>query len=111
MQYEAPLSDLGSAAEIMLGELPAGATAAMYTAGGTSEDALIMLTGVSEADASALEKIVNDYIADRLYEAERYNPDQAPKLKSPVVYVGGSTVIACITNDTQTANSILYGGK
>lgn len=108
VKYDATLQDMSEMAEYMFYDLPEGASVKMYAAGGQHEDAVIMLTAADESGLPALESAVKDYIDSRLYETDRYTPSESPKLKNAVMYSGGNTVIVCVTNDAETAQSILH---
>lgn len=107
VKFDSALTDVTSAANIMLGDLPEGATARMYTADSPSEDALIMLTAANEGDVEALKSIAQSYIDERLYEAQRYTPDQVNKLQNAVVFDSGNTVIVAVTDDAEAVKGIL----
>jgi len=107
VKYAAPLTDESSMASILFGELPEGTQVRMYTADGTNEDALMMFTVADENDVNTIRSSVKDYIDMRLYEAERYAPEQVQKLRDAQTFVDGNTIIVCITDDTEAVRSIL----
>ncbi len=107
VKFDSELTDVSSAAAIMLGDLPEGAAARMYTADSPNEDALIMLTAKNAEDVEALSSLVREYLDSRLYEAERYAPEQVQKLKNCRIFESGNTVIACVTNDAEKVAEIL----
>ena len=106
--YEAELEDESEIAPLMF-VLPEGTEARFYSAGGASEDVLLMLTAPEGSDAAALDEAVDTYLAERLYDAERYSPEQVQKLKNAVRYSGGGRVILCVTDDYETARAIIDG--
>lgn len=108
VKFDTPLTDESELAGLFL-ELPENAEAKLYTAAEGSEDVLIMLTVPEGGDTAALDRALDTYLAERLYDSERYSPEQVSKLKAPVRYSGGGTVILCVTDDAGTAGKIVEG--
>ena len=108
VKYETELTDVSSSADIMFGELPEGTKVRVYTSDGTSEDALMMFNVEDPNDVYTIRSVVKEYIDSRLYEAERYAPEQVNKLKNAETFINGNTVIYCITDDAETARNTFF---
>ena len=107
VKFDSQLHDASDYAGFVFGDVAEGASVSMAMADGKLEDAVIYIKLADEADVEKAVAAVKDYISQRRTEAERYEPDEVPKLDKAVVFTKGADVLVCITNDTATANSIL----
>lgn len=107
VNYAQPLTDISANAEYMFGDLPEGVEIKLYTAGDNCADCAMMFKAKDKADVAAIEQSVNEYIDSMIKECRFYNPDEVPKLEKAVVFINDITVIACVTDDVETVNSIL----
>ena len=107
VKFAQPLSDISANAEYMFGDLPEGTVIKVYTAGDNSADCAMMFKAGDKAAAESSEQCVREYIDSMIKECRFYNPDEVPKLENAVVFVKDNTVIACVTDDADTVNSIL----
>lgn len=108
VDFKAPLEDRSSAAEFVFGSLPEGTEAKYFiSSDGACEDALIMISCPDGEALSAAEAAVGSYLEQRKTEADRYHPEELPKLADPVIKKLGNTLIVCITDDADAARSIL----
>lgn len=107
VKYEDELRDMTDYAAFVFGDAAEGAEVRMMNADDKFEDAVIMFTLRDPADAAKAEAAVRTYIAERKTEADRYNPEEVPKLDKAVIYTNGVYVFCVITNDAETARSIL----
>jgi len=107
VKYAQPLDDISSHAEFMFGDLPEGVEIKLFTAGDTCADCAMMFKAKDKADVTAIEASVKEYIDSMIKECKFYNPEEVPKLENAVVFVKDLAVIACVTDDVDTVNSIL----
>lgn len=107
VKFEAELRDMTDYAAFVFGDVAEGAEIRMLNADDKFEDAVIMFTLKDPADAEKAETAIRNYIAERKTEADRYNPEELPKLENAVVYTNGVHVFCVITDDAETARAIL----
>lgn len=107
VKYAAELEDISEYAEYMLDGVPDGSEVKMYTAGGKNVDFVIMVKVPSEDGVSAAKAAISAYVDSCREEANRYEPEEIPKLDSAVTYVNGCYVFAAATADTEAVSNIL----
>lgn len=107
VEYAAELEDITDYAEYMLDGVPEGSEIKMYTAGGKNVDFVIMVKVPSADGVSAVREAIDAYIDSCRDEANRYEPEELPKLDSAVTYVNGEYVFAVAAADTETVRNIL----
>ena len=108
VKFAETLEDASSYAEYTLGELPEGAEARIYTAGGQNVDCAMLIKVQNEADISVVENAVKAYIESMMDEAQHYDPAQLPKLEKARTKVLGTSYIVVVTDDIEAVNRILY---
>lgn len=108
VNYAGELEDASAYAEYMFGELPEGTEVKLFTAvSGALADCAIMFKVTDVANIAAVRTALDEYLSSRTREAELYSPEEATKLGKAVIVENGNYLIACVTDDTAAAESIL----
>ena len=108
VKYADELNDVSGNAKYYFEGMPEGTEIKMYCTGGSSyNDRVILLKAKDEKSVDAVVESVNKHIDGLKKQAELYSPEETSKLKNSVVYVSGSNVFVCITDDTDTVHKIL----
>ncbi len=107
VKFAEELEDSSEYAEYTFGELPEGTKVKHFAATGKCTDTVMLFTVQNESDLDAVETVVRDYLNSLKNEADRYEPEEVPKLQNAVIYRNGTNLIVCVTADTETVNSIL----
>lgn len=107
VQYDAEMADAGEFAFMSLPDLPETAMVTMYVGSGYVADELIW---VSVAKQDDVEPAVNSLLAHKdqvLDQFRSYLPEEVDKIENYQLWQQDLHIIFCITNDYQTAKSIM----
>lgn len=107
VKFDEKLEDASSYVEYSFDGVPEGADVKYHSADGQVNDCVIMFKLKNESDMKAARAALDNYISERKHQAEQYSPSEVAKLEKTVILESGLCLIACITNDTATAKSIL----
>ena len=91
-------------------DVPEGTELAGYMADGTSTEMVVCANCKSEADAQALHESFQQYIADQLDQASRYQPEEVARInEGNQTWQLGTNVIMFVCTDTDAAAKLLEG--
>ena len=108
VKYGSELEDVSKAAEFSFSGVPEGTEIRFWTAAdGRLADAAILFRVQASEELEAVKASVEQYIAQRKTEAERYSPEEVSKLENAVKFASGNYYIVCITDDAVTARDVL----
>ncbi len=107
VKFAGDLRDQAEYAEFVFGDAMNGGEVRMYEAGDKLADAAMFFKVNDKADLEAVKAAVDEYLASRKLEADRYNPAESAKIDKAVVWSDDTHMIVCITDDTDTVNKIL----
>lgn len=94
-------------ADFVFGDAVNGGTVRMYSVGDKFADAAIYFEVKDKADLTNVRAAVDEYLASRKLEADRYNPTESAKIDKAVVWTDDTHMIVCITDDVDMVNKIL----
>ncbi len=82
------------------------ASASYMGSGATAEEVTVVtFKSLTDADKAKFDK----RIESQKESYKSYNPDEMPKLSSPVIEFSGSTAILCVCNDSAAAKKVIDG--
>ena len=79
----------------------------VYIGGVSTAEEIACFDAVDEAAAAEIKTACENRIAAQIKSVESYNPNELPKLQDPVLVVKGNSVLMCLSNDNDKANSII----
>lgn len=108
VKYGAKLEDVSKSAEFAFSGVPEGTEIRFWTSeDGKLADAAILFKAKELSDMTAIKTAVEQYVAQRKTEAERYSPEEVSKLENTVILENGVYLIVCVTDDVNAARDIL----
>ncbi|CDA73230.1 conserved domain protein [Ruminococcus sp. CAG:579] len=82
-------------------------SAAVYVGGVSTAEEIACFDAVDESAASDILAACEKRIEDLKTQVESYNPDELPKLNTPVLLTKGNSVYMCLSNDNDKAEEII----
>lgn len=82
-------------------------SAAVYVGGVSTAEEIACFDAVDESAASDIKAACEKRIEDLKTQVESYNPDELPKLNSPVLVTKGNSVYMCLSNNNDKAEEIV----
>ncbi len=82
-------------------------SAAVYVGGVSTAEEIACFDAVDETAASDILAACEKRIEDLKTQVESYNPDELPKLNTPVLLTKGNSVYMCLSNDNDKAEEII----
>lgn len=79
--------------------------AALYMGEGTYSDEVLVVTASSEEKAKKDQGAVEQHLKEMKHSFEDYIPKQADKIENAVIIRCGKYVVACVTDDYETAQN------
>ena len=107
VQFASPLEDTGDAATVYFPSLPQGASLTLYLGSGYFADEAALIILESEDDVDAAMNAVETHLEQKRSQFMNYIPEELGKISDAIVWQESQYIIVCITEDTQTAQSIL----
>lgn len=84
-----------------------GAKGVMYMSSGSTAESVAIFTTDSEKSADMMEANIEMFLRDQEAAFEDYNPKEAKKIDDAVLEQEGKYVILCVSNDSDTAETII----
>lgn len=106
--YDAELTDAGDSAAIRYMEVPESAQITMYVSTGMNcSDELTWIRLAQESDMETALDAVASHLEEESNEANRYYPQEMPKIEAACIWHKGTDIIVCVTNDYANAQAIM----
>ena len=107
VSFDSELANAGETTALYFSRMPAGAELVLYIGSGYFADEAVLVTVESEADTDAVLTLMEEHLQERRQEFSNYLPEEVSKIDNAVLWHQGTTVILCITADTDTVDAIL----
>jgi len=105
--FDTELEDSGEFAAAFFSDLPENAQVRLFSGSAYYADCLAMITVAQRDDRSAAVRSLYAYVDQITEHFRNYHPDQVQKCGNAVIWNEDVYAILCITNDVETAESVL----
>lgn len=105
VKYETKLDLMEDSVAEGIVSLQKDSKAALYMGEGTYSDEVLVVTASSEEKAKKDQGAVEQHLKEMKHSFEDYIPEQADKIENAVIIRCGKYVIACVTDDYETAQN------
>lgn len=107
VKYETELENVGETATMYFPEMPAGTTLVLYMGNAFYADQVALITLAKAEDAETVKATLNEHLTKLKDQAQNYHPEEVNKIEKSIIWHQDTTMILCVTNDTQTVQKIL----
>lgn len=109
VEYSTELTATGDSGSMYFPELPDASQVLRYAGSGYYADELTLISYVNEADRETVLKAIERHVHELHNQFASYIPEEVDKIDHAVIYPSGNFVVLCVTNDYETANTLLKG--
>ena len=88
-------------------ELPAKCEVGAYMSAGATSEEIFVVQCYDKTDAAAVKVSMQSFLDSQKQEMERYKPEEVARLDNAIFATYGTCVVLCVTNDTDTANTVI----
>ena len=88
-------------------ELPAKCEVGAYMSSGATAEEIFVVQCYDKTDAAAVKVSMQSFLDNQKQEMERYKPEEVARLNNAIFATYGTCVVLCVTNDTDSANTVI----
>ena len=88
-------------------ELPVKCEVGAYMSSGATAEEIFVVQCYDKTDAAAVKVSMQSFLDSQKQEMERYKPEEVARLDNAIFATYGTCVVLCVTNDTDTANTVI----
>lgn len=88
-------------------ELPAKCEVGAYMSSGATAEEIFVVQCYDKTDAAAVKVSMQSFLDSQKQEMERYKPEEVARLNNAIFATYGTCVVLCVTNDTDSANTVI----
>ncbi len=88
-------------------ELPVKCEVGAYMSSGATAEEIFVVQCYDKTDATAVKVSMQSFLDSQKQEMERYKPEEVARLDNAIFATYGTCVVLCVTNDTDTANTVI----
>ena len=107
LSYDDPLSEIPKEDISLYMDLPENAEASFYKSGGSTSEAVCVVSCKNSEDAKQANDALNTYIEEQKTLFEAYDAQETDRLSKSVLVQKGNTVAMCICADADAAKKLI----